>query len=67
MMTKRENRPEKNDSKRENRLEGNSNESTREGAGGFGQGEEAAMKSSRKTVHGDPSSARTLSSQEKQS
>ena len=37
-----------------NRLEVNGNECTRKGAGVFGQGDEAAMKSGRKTVHGDP-------------
>ena len=37
-----------------NRLEGDRNECTRKGAGGLGQGGEAAMKSGRKTVHGDP-------------
>ena len=37
-----------------NRLEGSGNESTCKGAGGSGQGDEAAMKSGRKTVHGDP-------------
>ena len=37
-----------------NPLEGNGNECTRAGAGGLGQGDEAAMKRGRKAVHGDP-------------
>ena len=37
-----------------NRLEGNGNKSTCKGAGGSGQGDQSAMKSGRKTGHGDP-------------